>query len=147
VRLPAAAVTSPAAIQRGRATQETEKQHGPGQVELLFDGERPRVAKHAQFPPVDDQPVGAVAHTASRYPPTIGQTAGWAHREGMPPQTRRNTTSAGREPPGAPGVEPLDRDGSRARVLLAKQRRDQKAAQREEHVDAIRETLDALDTT
>jgi len=41
--------------------QQAEQQHWPGQVELLFDGERPCVVEHTHAPPVDHQPVGAVA--------------------------------------------------------------------------------------
>ena len=87
--------------------------------------------------PVDDQPVGAVA----QHPQQVSaegrpERRGHRHEEDTAADEEEHH-ERGQEPTGRrAGRRTADRDGPRPRVLLAEQRRDQKAAGREEHVDA-----------
>ena len=134
-------------------SKEQQEAERPDQVELLLNGQRPRVAEYPQGLAAHHDPVG---HVEERGDGRVGHPKHDRHEHlGRPVQARDDHhrdiarddqhDEGGQEPKGAPGVEFPQADAPGARPLIHQQRRDQEAAEDEEDVDAEEAAPDEAD--
>ncbi len=135
---PAADVRKPAPTEADQPDHDDR----PEQVELLFDGEAPQVAKRSEVErrgvagaDPDLVPVGDVAEAGDDV--AAEQTERLALEDrGVDHQQNEHEEQRRQEPPGAAQPELLQVDAAALLVLADQQQRDQVAADHEEHLDA-----------
>ena len=131
-------------VQRRPQAGQAPDHQRPRQVELLLDGERPRVAKDRRRgrrlevvrARLDVAPVGDVEEGGDGVLAEPGEGATRRQQGGVEPGGGDHQQERGQEAAGPARPEPSEVDGAGAAALVEQERRDQQPAQDEEGVDA-----------